>query len=267
MAVLIIAERDNRSIRAVTLNTVSAASKLGDELHVLVAGSDCGAVAEAACRVKGVAKVLLADAPHLGDDLAENLAPLIAEVGSARTLANGSYRFSFWPLFDIKMPYAPGVPLPFVPAYAMATSGDILCESRKVVAHGAYAFHLLHDYGIEARLSCDRVTVVHIGGSEANVGEHWVGLSRDLLRARSRRCRGSVRRRGVADAARGAPARQLGVGAARDHLDRRRFRAALAAGHVAARDRGDQCCSRGASLEKVRSFGWIMCKPFNETLY
>src|SRR5437773_2431788 len=34
-----------------------------------------------------------------------------------------------------------------------------------------------------------------------------------------------------------------------------------------ARDRGDQCCSRGASLEKVRSFGWIMCKPFNETLY
>jgi electron transfer flavoprotein alpha subunit len=85
MAVLVIAERDNRSIKAVTLNTVSAAAKLGGELHVLVAGSDCGAAAEAACRIKGVAKVLLADAPHLGDDLAENLAPLIVEVGKAYT--------------------------------------------------------------------------------------------------------------------------------------------------------------------------------------
>jgi electron transfer flavoprotein alpha subunit len=85
MAVLVIAERDNRSIKAVTLNTISAAAKLGGELHVLVAGSDCGAAAEAACRIKGVAKVLLADAPHLGDDLAENLAPLILEVGKAYT--------------------------------------------------------------------------------------------------------------------------------------------------------------------------------------
>jgi electron transfer flavoprotein alpha subunit len=85
MAVLIIAERDNRTIRAVTLNTVSAATKLGGELHVLVAGSDCGAAAEAACRVKGVAKVLLADAPHLGEDLAENLAPLIVEMGKRYT--------------------------------------------------------------------------------------------------------------------------------------------------------------------------------------
>jgi electron transfer flavoprotein alpha subunit len=85
MAVLVIAERDNRSIKAVTLNTISAAAKLGGEIHVLVAGSDCGAAAEAACRIKGVAKVLLADAPHLGDDLAENLAPLIVEVGKAYT--------------------------------------------------------------------------------------------------------------------------------------------------------------------------------------
>jgi electron transfer flavoprotein alpha subunit len=85
MAILVIAERDNGSLRAVTLNTVTVATQLGGELHVLVAGSDCGAAAEAACRVKGVAKVLLADAPHLGEDLAENLAPLIVEMGKAYT--------------------------------------------------------------------------------------------------------------------------------------------------------------------------------------
>lgn len=74
MPILVIAEHDNASMKGSTLNTVSAAAALGPEIHVLVAGSYCGGAAEAAAGIAGVAKVLVADAPHLGDGLAENVA-------------------------------------------------------------------------------------------------------------------------------------------------------------------------------------------------
>ena len=57
MAILVIAEHDNAGLKAATLNTVAAAAKIGGEIHVLVAGSNCGAVAEQAAKVAGVAKV------------------------------------------------------------------------------------------------------------------------------------------------------------------------------------------------------------------
>ena len=76
MAVLVIAEHDNAVLKAATLNTVTAAAGLG-EVHVLVAGQGCGAVAEAAAQVAGVSKVLLADDAALAHALAENLAPLV----------------------------------------------------------------------------------------------------------------------------------------------------------------------------------------------
>ena len=56
---------------------MSAAKALGEDVHVLVAGADCKAVAEAAAKLDGAAKVLLADAPHLGHQLAEEMAALI----------------------------------------------------------------------------------------------------------------------------------------------------------------------------------------------
>ncbi|WP_126445635.1 electron transfer flavoprotein subunit alpha/FixB family protein [Sulfuricystis multivorans] len=81
MAILVIAEHDNAALKAATLNTVAAAQKIGAalaaEIHVLVAGSGCEAVAEAAARLAGVAKVKLADAAHYADQTAENLAALI----------------------------------------------------------------------------------------------------------------------------------------------------------------------------------------------
>ena len=77
MTNLVIAEHDNASLKAATLNTVTAAAKLGGDIHVLVAGSGCGAVAQAAAQVAGVSKVLLADAPHYLAHTAENLAALI----------------------------------------------------------------------------------------------------------------------------------------------------------------------------------------------
>jgi electron transfer flavoprotein alpha subunit len=80
MVALVIAEHDNASLKGVTLNTVTAAAQCGGEVHVLVAGSGCGAVAEAAAKIAGVSKVLVADAPHFADGLAENVAEQILAV-------------------------------------------------------------------------------------------------------------------------------------------------------------------------------------------
>ncbi len=81
MAILVIAEHDNQSLKAGTLNTVTAAAKLG-EVHVLVAGHNAGAAADAAKAVAGVAKVLLADSAAYAHGLAENLAPLVVGLAS-----------------------------------------------------------------------------------------------------------------------------------------------------------------------------------------
>jgi electron transfer flavoprotein alpha subunit len=89
MAILVIAEHDHASLKAATLNTVTAAAKLGGEIHVLVAGSGCAPAAQAAAQIAGVAKVRLADAPHYADQTAENLAALIHDhaVGYSHILA------------------------------------------------------------------------------------------------------------------------------------------------------------------------------------
>src|SRR5690606_20741145 len=73
MSILVIAEHDNAHLKGATLNTVAAAAKLGGDIHVLVAGSNAQAVADQAAKVAGVSKVLLADAPHLAEGLAENV--------------------------------------------------------------------------------------------------------------------------------------------------------------------------------------------------
>jgi electron transfer flavoprotein alpha subunit len=77
MAILVIAEHDNASIKPATLNAVSAAAKIGGEIHLLVAGSGCAAAATAAAAVAGVVKVRVADAAHYADQLAENMAALV----------------------------------------------------------------------------------------------------------------------------------------------------------------------------------------------
>ena len=83
MAILVIAEHDNASLKAGTLNAVTAAAKIGGDIHVLVAGSACAAAAEAAKAVAGVAKVLVADNAALAHPLAENIAPVIVDVARA----------------------------------------------------------------------------------------------------------------------------------------------------------------------------------------
>ena len=74
MTSLVVAEHDNATLKGATLNTVAAAARIGGDIHVLVAGSGCAAVAQAAAQIAGVSKVLVADAPHFADALAENVA-------------------------------------------------------------------------------------------------------------------------------------------------------------------------------------------------
>src|SRR5713101_4506153 len=80
MAVLVVAEHDNQSVRKATLNAVAAAQKLRSDIHVLIAGHEAGAAAKAAAQITGVAKVLHADAPQLRDFLAENVAAVVVSV-------------------------------------------------------------------------------------------------------------------------------------------------------------------------------------------
>ncbi|MBI1891494.1 MAG: electron transfer flavoprotein subunit alpha/FixB family protein [Burkholderiales bacterium] len=74
MTALVIAEHDNASLKGSTLNAITAAAQCGGDVHVLIAGHNCGAAAEAASKIAGVAKVLVAEAAYFADGLAENVA-------------------------------------------------------------------------------------------------------------------------------------------------------------------------------------------------
>lgn len=82
MSILVIAEHDNSSLKGATLNTVAAAAAIGGDITVLVAGHNSSAAADEAAKVAGVSKVLHADNAAYEHQLAENVAPLIAELGS-----------------------------------------------------------------------------------------------------------------------------------------------------------------------------------------
>ena len=82
MSILVIAEHDNSSLKPATLNSVTAAQAIGGDIDILVVGSDCQGAAEQAANVAGISKVLVADNAAHAHQLAENVAPLIAEVGA-----------------------------------------------------------------------------------------------------------------------------------------------------------------------------------------
>ena len=83
MSILVIAEHDNASLKGATLNTVAAAKAIGGDIHVLVAGAGCGAAADAAAKVAGVSKVLVADNAAYAHQLAENVSLLVTELGKS----------------------------------------------------------------------------------------------------------------------------------------------------------------------------------------
>lgn len=85
MSILVIAEHDNASLNGATLNVVAAAKAIGGDIEVLVAGAGCAAVGEAAAKVEGVAKALVADNAAYTNQLAENVSLLVAEIGKNYT--------------------------------------------------------------------------------------------------------------------------------------------------------------------------------------
>jgi len=80
MSILVLAEHDNNELNSATLNAVAAAAQIGGDVHILVAGSGCGGVADAAAKVAGVSKVLCADGAEYANGIAENMVPLIMSV-------------------------------------------------------------------------------------------------------------------------------------------------------------------------------------------
>lgn len=81
MTILILAEHNNTSLHASTRHAVTAASQMGGDIHVLVAGSGCNDAVRQAAKLAGVAKILVSDAPHYAHALSENIAPLVASIG------------------------------------------------------------------------------------------------------------------------------------------------------------------------------------------
>lgn len=82
MTILVVAEHDNSELKPATYNTVTAASEIGDDVHILVAGSGCQAAADSAARISGISKVLMADNACYEHQLPESVAPLVAEVAA-----------------------------------------------------------------------------------------------------------------------------------------------------------------------------------------
>ena len=83
MVALVIAEHDNASLKGSTHHTVTAAAQCGGDVHILVAGANCGAAAAEAAQIAGVSKVLVADAAHFADGLAENVAEQVLALASS----------------------------------------------------------------------------------------------------------------------------------------------------------------------------------------
>ena len=102
MTALVISEHDNSELKGATFNTITAALKLDEEIHVLVAGSNCNTVAESAAKAEGVSKVLYVDSPEYENFLAENISLLIKNL-------SGDYSFILAPATTNGKNYMPRV--------------------------------------------------------------------------------------------------------------------------------------------------------------
>ena len=85
MSILVVADHNNAALVGATANTVAAAQQIGGDITVLVAGSNCGAAAEEAAKLNGVAKVVVADNAAYEHLLAENVSLLVADLGKEFT--------------------------------------------------------------------------------------------------------------------------------------------------------------------------------------
>ena len=150
MTALVIAEHANQSIKAATLNTVTAAAQCGGDVHVLVAGANAKAAADAAAKIAGVTKVLLADAAYFGDGLAENVAE------QALAIAN-DYSHILAPA----TPYGKNI----LPRVAARLDVAQISEISKVDAPDTFERPIYAGNAIATVKSADKIKVITVRGT------------------------------------------------------------------------------------------------------
>lgn len=193
MSILVIAEHNNSSLNVATLNAVAAAKAIGGDIDILIAGSSCGAVAEAAARVGGIRKVLVADNVAYAHQLAENVAPLIAEVAKNYThvlatstsagkniLPRAAALLDVQPISDISAVIsADTFKRPIYAGNVIATVQN--SDSIKVITVRGTAFDAAADNGGSAVI--EAVSSAHDSGLSSFVGEEIAKSDRPELTA------------------------------------------------------------------------------------
>jgi electron transfer flavoprotein alpha subunit len=164
MSVLVVADHDNAELKPVTLVVVAAATAIGGDIDILVAGEGCGAVAETAAKIPGVNKVLLADNAAYGHQLAENVAPLVAEIGAGYSHILTAHTT---------------VGKNFLPRVATVKSNDAI----KVLSVRGTAFDPVAAEGGSA--SIESVASAHDAGVSSFIGEELAKSERPELTAAS----------------------------------------------------------------------------------
>ncbi len=195
MTILVIAEHDNSSLNVATLNAVAAAQAIGGDIHILVAGAGCGSVGTAAAQVAGVAKVLVADNAAYANQLAENMAPLIAEVAAGYThvlaaattsgknvLPRAAALLDVQPISDISAVVSPDTfKRPIYAGNVIATVQS--ADKIKVMTVRGTAFDPVPATGGSAAV--EAVGAVHNAGLSTFVGEELAKSDRPELTAAS----------------------------------------------------------------------------------
>lgn len=195
MSILVIAEHDNQNLNPAMLKTMAAAQAMGDDIHMLVAGEGCQAVAEEAAQVAGVSKVLCADNAAYGHFLAENISALVADLGkdyshivTAATTTGKNFMPRVAALLDvaqvsdvIAVESADTFRRPIYAGNAIAT---VRCnESIKIVTVRATAFDSVEATGGSATI--ETVDQVFSSDKVSFVGEELAASERpDLTSAR-----------------------------------------------------------------------------------
>jgi electron transfer flavoprotein alpha subunit len=192
MACLVIAEHDHQSIKAATLNTVTAAVACGGEVHVLVAGYNAGAAAQAAAKVAGVAKVLHADGNGFAHGLAENVAAQVVSLAGAyshilfpATASGKNIAPRVAALLDVaqisdatKVISADTFERPIYAGNAMATVQTV--DAKKVITVRTTAFDAAATSGSAA---VESIAAVAASGASSFVGAEIAKLDRPELTA------------------------------------------------------------------------------------
>ena len=193
MAILVYAEHDNKELKKATLNTVTAASKIGGDIVVLVAGLGCEAVAEQAAKVAGVSKVLCASNAALEHQLAENVAKLVVSLAgdyshivAPATTTGKNFLPRVAALLDVNMLTdvtavidAETFERPIYAGNAIATVKDT--ESKKVITVRTTAFDAAATEGGAA--SIEQVSAGEDTGKSKFVGEELAKSDRPELTA------------------------------------------------------------------------------------